>query len=192
MPGVKIIAVVAILILQSAEGFSCSCSRAWRNSFLSNIGRFDVVALGTIGRTNSDYELGNPYLDITKLYKGKVKDSVIHLLDGGLDCRHIWNADSGVQIVVGLFKDNNLNTQNNEQYYGAGCITSVLVLNNNDKLISNSKYISYAGQVREPRVSSLFRKMKFRGFERRMYLKTLFHEPEIKNVEQNLKQLFEI
>jgi hypothetical protein len=102
----KIIILIAILTLLSTEGFTCSCSRAWRNSFLSNLGRFDVIAIGTIERTNSDDGFDKPYLNITKLYKGKVNDSIIQLVDGGLDCRHMWIADSVVQIIVGLFIDN--------------------------------------------------------------------------------------
>jgi hypothetical protein len=180
MPIVKITIMFAVLNLLSTEVFSCSCSRAWRNSFLSNVGRFDVVAMGTIGRTNSDDGFGKPYLNITKLYKGKVNDSIIQLIDGGFDCRHMWIADSGVQIIVGLFTDNYKNHQNEELYYGAGCITSVLVLSENDRLITNSEHIDYAGQAREPRVSWLFSKMKFRRFERRINLKTLFHQPEIR------------
>ena len=180
MPRIKIIILIAILNLLSTEVFSCSCSRAWRNSFLSNVGRFDVVAMGTIGRTNSDDGFGKPYLNISKLYKGKVNDSIIQLVDGGLDCRHMWIEDSRVQIIVGLFKDNRNNNPREDQYYGAGCITSVISLNESDRLITNSKHIDYAGQVRQPRVSWIYRKMKLRGFERRIYLKTLFHEPEIK------------
>ena len=180
MPRIKIIILFAVLNLFSTEVFSCSCSRAWRNSFLSNVRRFDVIAMGTIGRKNSDDGFGKPYLNITKLYKGKVNDSIIQLVDGGLDCRHMWIADSGVQVIVGLFTDNYKNNENEEQYYGAGCITSVLVLSENDRLITNSKYIDYAGQVRNPRVSWLCRKMKLRRFERRINLKTLFHEPEIR------------
>lgn len=183
MPKAKVIILVTILSLLSTEGFTCSCSRAWRNSFLSNIGRFDVVARGTIERSDSDNGWGTPYLSITKLYKGKVNDSTIQLVDGGLDCRHIWIADSGVQIIVGLVKEYRNDNQNGERYYGAGCITSVLILNENNRLITNSKHIDYAGQVREPRVSWFFRKMKLRRFERRIQLKTLFHEPEIsKNI----------
>jgi len=135
--------------------------------------------MGTIGRTNSDDGFGKPYLNIAKLYKGKVNDSSIQLVDGGLDCRHMWIAESGVQIIVGLFKEPRNDNQNGKRYYGAGCITSVLVLNENNRLITNSKHIDYAGQVREPSVSWFFRKMKLRRFERRIQLKTLFHEPEI-------------
>ncbi len=159
--------LVAILNILSMDVFACSCSRAWRNSFLSNVGRFDVIAMGTIGQPNSDDGFGKPYLNITNLYKGKVNDSIIQLVDGGLDCRHIWNADSGVQIIVGLIIDNHKNNQNEVQYYGAGCITSVLVLSEKDRVISNSKHIDYAGQVRKARVSWLFRKMKLRKFERK-------------------------
>ena len=180
MPKSKIIILVAILTLLSTEGFTCSCRRAWRNSFLSNISRFDVVARGTIERSDSENGWGTPYLNIAKLYKGKVNDSIIQLVDGGLDCRHMWIAESGVQIIVGLGKEHHNDNQIGEQYYGAGCITSVLVLSEDDRLVTNSKCIDYAGQVREPRVSWLCRKMKLRRFERRIHLRTLFHKPEIR------------
>jgi hypothetical protein len=181
MPRVTLVILFAILNLLSIEVFSCSCSRAWRNSFLSNVGRFEVVAMGTIGRTNSDDGFDKPYLKIKKLYKGQVNDSIIQLVNGGLDCRHMWIADSEVQIIVGLSTDNYKNNQNEDQYYGAGCITSVLVLNENDRLTTNSKHIDYAGQVLASRISWLSRRMTIRKFERRIYLKTLFHEPEITN-----------
>ncbi|MDH5599059.1 MAG: hypothetical protein OEY34_08040 [Cyclobacteriaceae bacterium] len=180
MSGIKVFISAIILILITTEAFSCSCSRAWRNSFLSNIGRFDVVAMGTIIRINSGKEMDEPYLKIKKLYKGQVKDSLIHLMDGGLDCRHFWMNDSGFQVVVGLIEDKNDDAQSSKYYYGLGCITSVLVLSESDRFITESKNIYYAGQVRKPGVSWLFRKMKVRKFERRLYLKTLFHKSEIK------------
>ncbi|MCZ8353514.1 MAG: hypothetical protein O9340_02185 [Cyclobacteriaceae bacterium] len=169
----------AIFIFLSTEVFSCSCSRALRNSFLSNINRFEVVARGTIVRMNSDAGFEVPFLKIKKLYRGNVIDSTIQLLDGGLDCRHIWITDPEVEVVVGLFTDKSTLQQNVNLYYSAGCITSVLVLEEENRLTAKSRYIDYAGQVRNAKVSMLNMKMKLRRFERKVYWKTIFHKPKI-------------
>jgi hypothetical protein len=171
----RFIMLFTILSLLQTEGFSCSCSKAWKNSFLSNINRFEVVALGTVTKGDSDFNFN---LEISKLYKGEVVSSVIPLQTGGLDCKHMWFQLSGEKVLVGLSKKR-WDNDNSKRYHASGCITSILLLKDSQLLTANSPKIGPAGQIRKPSVNMLNKSMALKRFEHKLKLRTLFRSPKI-------------
>ena len=154
------IVLVLVLVFVSKSAFGCSCRQFYNSYFLKQVKSFDAIVEGKFyegdkGRTS--------FMIIDKVHKGNfVKDTVI-IAQGGSDCNQAFMEDSGVTLILGLYKSEYELAP--KTYSAPSCVTSVLVVNDG-KVESKTKF--YNLDIRRPRISLLCTEMRKDRFEKKI------------------------
>ncbi|QHT67777.1 hypothetical protein GXP67_14600 [Rhodocytophaga rosea] len=133
--------------------------------FLSQVKNFDYVVIGTFYKGSN----GGQMLIIKNIYKGAIKQDTIKLVSGGMDCFLSFDIDSGTQLVLGLV--NSPYKSSLHGYVAAGCVTSALIISNENRINAIDILISF---VNKPKINVWSRSMKLEIFENKIRRKTKY------------------
>jgi hypothetical protein len=153
-----------LLLTATTQLLACSCGRGPGRNFLSNVGRFDIVALGRIMKSSNDFTRD---LVIEKVYKGSEDFDTLKISNGSM-CDNYLNYEEGALIIVGLSRD----SKNPNILDTHGCITSsILVENKFASTLQNQLPLSG-----KPRIGIIKRKIKLKNLERRINMRLWWYE----------------
>jgi|JI9StandDraft_1071089.scaffolds.fasta_scaffold03990_12 hypothetical protein len=152
--------LLLVLLLHFSFAIGCQCSKSIGATFLNQIKRFDLVALGTF---HIDEQTSNLTLEVEKLYKGKADTKIIQLIPGGIDCNHSFFFKEGQKILVGLNKSPY--TGQPQGFIAHGCITSILYVTDQHVRIGDKLQSLPAWKQR---ISLFSKTMKLASIERKI------------------------